>query len=251
MENQVSGNTILEMKGIVKAFSGVTVLDGVQFDLRRGEAHALIGENGAGKSTLMKILNGIYIKDAGEIFIDGEKEELGSIAAAKAKGISIIHQELSLVPEMTVAENVFLGRELTRWGFWIDWKRMRRITAELFHSLSIMIPDISTPVGLLSGGQRQAVAFARAMANKSAIMFFDEPTAAMGVRESAQILQLISSLRKENITVIMIGHNLFQVFDVADRVAVMAAGKLVASAECRNSSPEMIHNLIIGKGEPA
>jgi ABC-type sugar transport system ATPase subunit len=243
--NSMSIQPILQLQNIHKRFGAVTALDGMNLHVVPGEILAIVGDNGCGKSTLMKVGGGVIQPDQGHIVCNGKPLQGLQPKEALKAGISAVYQDLALDPMRDCAGNIFLGKEITSFLFFIDHKSMRRKTEQLLHELSIHIPDITQPAGSLSGGQRQSLAIARAMHEKTPIMFFDEPTSAMGVRESAKILDLLRHLREEGIAVIIISHNLFQVFDVADRVTVMAAGKKVADVLCSESTPEEVNQFIL------
>lgn len=239
--------TILEMRGIKKAFSGVTVLDDVQFDLKRGEVHALIGENGAGKSTLMKIMNGIYTKDAGEIFIDGKKTELGNIASAKELGISIIHQELSLVPEMTVAENVFLGRmPSTKLGF-IDERTPLVKTAELLKKFGLEQINPAQKVLELSVAQQQMVEIMRALSTEARIIVMDEPTASLTEQEIEKLFVFIEELKKCGHSIVYISHRMEELYKVSSRCTVLRDGKYVGTVPMPNTPYNDLVCMMVGR----
>ncbi len=239
---------VVDMHGIKKSFGHVTALDGMDFSVRAGEITALVGDNGCGKTTLMKILGGVLQPDAGEIVIGGKSFASLSVHQAKELGVTVMFQDLALDPTRDTAGNVFLGREPLKARFWLDKRRMREDARALLERFSIKIDDVETPVAYLSGGQRQSVALARALQHKTPIMVFDEPTSAMGVAETAKILGEIRRLKDDGIAVILISHNLFHVFDLADRVTVMALGRQVATFDTKESSPEALHQLIVAGG---
>ncbi|MEO9176281.1 MAG: ATP-binding cassette domain-containing protein, partial [Gaiellales bacterium] len=204
---------IFEARDIVKRFGRVTALRGVSYDLRAGEVHAIVGDNGAGKSTLIKILSGVMAPTSGEILIDGEAVTLGSPREARSLGIETVYQDLALANHLDAAANLFLGREslqpgILGWLGFLDSRKMRRRAEEELRHLKINIPSVQEPVAGMSGGQRQAVAVARAHAWGSRIVIMDEPTAALGVRESAMVLNLIREVRANGVSVVMISHNL-------------------------------------------
>jgi ABC-type sugar transport system ATPase subunit len=243
----VRGSTIpiLELRGIYKRFGHVDALVDVDFDTRPGEILALVGDNGAGKSTLIKIACGVYQADAGEIFIDGQPVHFHSPHDARRHGIATVHQDLALANDRDVASNLFLGREPTRF-FMVDKRRMNREARAVLNRLRINIPSVESLVGLLSGGQRQAVAIGRAISQGGRVFIMDEPTAALGVRESAKVLQLILGLRDEGSSVVVISHNLRHVFSVADRITVLRHGRKVGTRVKAETSPDDIVRLITG-----
>jgi len=240
---------IIHMDNICKMFSHVRALHKANFYTYSGEVTALVGDNGSGKSTLMKILCGVLKPDNGRIVIDGREYSALSPHQAIQEGVTTVYQDLALDNLRDCTGNIFLGRELTKYGFWLDKKAMVRETRDLLYNLNVKIEDITVPVGYLSGGQRQGIAIARAMFKKSRIIIFDEPTAAMGLRETARIMELIRSLKEQGITVIMISHNLFQVFDVADRISIMKSGQCIGSVLAKDSSPQQINDMIVARGE--
>jgi len=227
---------ILEARRLVKTFGRVVGLDGVSLQLYPGEVLAIIGDNGAGKSTLVKCLTGAEIPDEGELFLEGKPVSFKRPQDARTKGIETVYQNLAVSPALDVASNLYLGREERRKGVlgsvfrMLDTKGMRaRAKSELSRLGISTLQDVTVPVENLSGGQRQAVAVARAAAFGSKVVVLDEPTAALGVRESNQVLQLIRDLRERGLPVILISHNMPQVFDVADRIHIQRLGKCAAT----------------------
>jgi fructose transport system ATP-binding protein len=227
---------ILQARRLVKTFGRVVGLDGVSLELYPGEVLAIIGDNGAGKSTLIKCLTGAEIPDEGELFLDGKPVHFKRPQDARAAGIETVYQNLAVSPALDVAANLFLGREERKRGILgsvfrvVDQKGMREKARAELKSLGIStLQDVTVPVENLSGGQRQAVAVARAAAFGSKVVVLDEPTAALGVRESNQVLELIKNLRDRGIPVILISHNMPQVFDVADRIHIQRLGKRAAT----------------------
>jgi fructose transport system ATP-binding protein len=227
---------ILEAQGLVKTYGRVVGLDGVDLELYPGEVLAVIGDNGAGKSTLIKCLTGAEIPDGGEIRLDGRRMQFKGPQDARAHGIETVYQNLALSPALDIAANLFLGREERKPGPLgtllrvIDKKGMRqRARAELSALGITTLQDVTVPVENLSGGQRQAVAVARAAAFGSKVVVLDEPTAALGVRESNQVLELIRNLRDQGVPVILISHNMPHVFEVADRIHIQRLGKRAAT----------------------
>jgi simple sugar transport system ATP-binding protein len=247
---------IFEARDVTKRFGRVVALRGVDFDLRAGEVHAIVGDNGAGKSTLIKILSGVMAPTSGEILIDGSPVSLASPREARSHGIETVYQDLALANHLDASANLFLGREallpgILGWLGFLDARTMRRRTSEELRHLKIDIPSVQSPVLGLSGGQRQAVAVARAHAWGSRIVILDEPTAALGVRESAMVLELIREVRSNGVSVIMISHNLPETFAVADRITVVRLGRNVATLETRDSSVEAIVGMMTGIAAPA
>ena len=239
----------LRMTGIVKKFGGVVALNGVEFETGPGEVMALVGDNGAGKSTLIKTLAGAYAPTAGEIYLNNERVEFKSPQDAWKMGIATIYQELALAGRMGVSDNIFLGRELQRMIFcipFLDRKVMRQRTAELLKSLDVSIPNLDAWVENLSGGQRQGVAIARALNIDADLIIMDEPTAALAVAEARKVLQFISRLRDQGKSVILISHNIQDVFEVSNRITVLRQGQCVGVRETVDSTPEEIIGLITG-----
>ncbi|HBM60971.1 MAG TPA: sugar ABC transporter ATP-binding protein [Citreicella sp.] len=223
---------VLEARGLVKRYGKVTALDHCDFDLRPGEILAVIGDNGAGKSTLIKALSGAVIPDGGEILLDGKPVAFTSPNDARAQGIETVYQTLAMSPALSIADNMFMGRELRMPGVMgkvfrkLDRKRMEDFSREKLAELGLMtIQNINQTVETLSGGQRQGVAVARAAAFGSRVVILDEPTAALGVKESRRVLELIQSVRSRGIPIILISHNMPHVFEVADRIHIHRLGK--------------------------
>ncbi len=227
--------SVLEARHLVKRYGNVTALDGADFDLRPNEILALIGDNGAGKSTLVKILSGAVVPDEGEIFLNGLPMHFRAPLDARRQGIETVYQDLALAPALDIAENLFLGRELRRPGIlglvlrMADRQRMIKESRKYIADLKIRVGSITQAVETLSGGQRQGVAVARAAAFASGVVIMDEPTAALGVKESSQVLELIKEVRAHGVPVVLISHNMPQVFEIADRVHVMRLGRRVGT----------------------
>lgn len=226
---------VLAAQGLTKRFGHVVGLDGVDVEVRAGEVLAIIGDNGAGKSTLIKCLTGALIPDAGQIFVNGEEVHLRRPQDAQQYGIETVYQTLAVVPALDITRNMYLGREDLRRGFlgkvlrMTDRKGMRLRAKERIDSLGIRtIQDMDVPVEQLSGGQRQAVAVARAATFGSRVVVLDEPTAALGVRESGQVLELIERLRADGLGVLLISHNMPHVWKVADRIQIQRLGRRAA-----------------------
>lgn len=227
---------ILQARRLVKTFGRVVGLDGVSLELYRGEVLAIIGDNGAGKSTLIKCLTGAEISDEGELYLEGQRVTFKRPQDARAAGIETVYQNLAVSPALDVAANLYLGREIRKAGVLgslfriVDTKGMRqKARAELSELGITTLQDVTVPVENLSGGQRQAVAVARAAAFGSKVVVLDEPTAALGVRESNQVLELVKRLRDRGIPVILISHNMPNVFEVADRIHIQRLGKRAAT----------------------
>jgi simple sugar transport system ATP-binding protein len=227
------GTPLLEARGIHKSFGHVQALRGAHFEVAPGEVVALIGDNGAGKSTLVKILAGVMRPDEGELVFEGESVTLPDPTAAQALGIATVFQDLALAPDLDPAANLFLGRELLKPGLLgrlglLDTKEMQRRTREAFNELGAAVQSERTPVASLSGGQRQSIAVGRAATWASRLVIMDEPTAALGVVQSRNVLDLIRRIRDTGIAVILISHNMPEVLEVSDRVEVLRLGRRVA-----------------------
>ena len=225
---------VMQAKGLVKRYGQVVALDGVDFELRAGEILAVIGDNGAGKSSLIKALSGATIPDEGEILLDGKPIHFKSPIDARRAGIETVYQDLAVAPAMTIAENLFLGRELRRPGFlgtvlrMLDKKKMLAESVARMNDLKVGIRSMTQAVETLSGGQRQCVAVSRAAAFAQHVVIMDEPTAALGVKESNMVLELIRRVRDRGLPVILISHNMPHVFEIADRVHIARLGKRAA-----------------------
>ena len=247
-EAKVGDAPLVEMRDMSVSFGGVHAVKDVSIDLREGEILGLVGGNGAGKSTLIKTLSGAQKADSGQIFIDGKPVSITSPRDAKALGIETIYQTLALADNIDAPSNMFLGRELmTRWGT-LDDSAMEDATRKLMGRLNPKFQNFTTPVQSLSGGQRQSVAIARAVHFNARILIMDEPTAALGPAETEQVRQLMRQLQSEGIGIIMISHDIHDVFDLADRISVMLQGKLVGTVnrgEC--NMDEVLAMIIIGK----
>ncbi|MBB1074092.1 sugar ABC transporter ATP-binding protein [Rhodoferax sp. 4810] len=225
---------VMQAKGIVKRFGQVTALDGSDFELRAGEIMAVIGDNGAGKSSLIKVLSGANIPDEGEVLLDGKPVHFRSPIDARRAGIETVYQDLAVAPAMSIAENLFLGREILRPGFLgqllqlLDKKEMLNQAIARMNDLKVGIRSMTQAVETLSGGQRQCVAVARAAAFAQHVVIMDEPTAALGVKEGNMVLELIRRVRDKGLPVILISHNMPHVFEVADRIHIQRLGKRAA-----------------------
>lgn len=215
--------SILSMRGITKRFGAVHALDGVDFDVDAGEVVALVGDNGAGKSTLIKVLSGVHPADSGSILFRGREVLIPTPAESQALGIATVFQELSLCENLDVVSNLYLGRELGRGA--LDEVEMEKRSWELLRRLSAKLPSVRVPVASLSGGQRQTVAIARSLIGEPSVVVLDEPTAALGVAQTAEVLNLIEQLRDQGLGVVLISHNMADVQAVADRVVVLRLGR--------------------------
>ena len=230
----MSPQIVMEAKGLVKRYGQVTALDGADFELRAGEILAVIGDNGAGKSSLIKALSGATVPDEGEIRLDGQPVLFRTPIEARRAGIECCYQDLAVAPAMTIAENLFLGRELRRPGVlgsalrMLDKKRMLATAIERMADLKVGIRSMTQAVETLSGGQRQCVAVARAAAFAEHVVILDEPTAALGVKEGNMVLELIRRVRDKGLAVVLISHNMPHVFEIADRIHVARLGRRAA-----------------------
>jgi len=224
----------MQAKGLVKRYGQVTALDGADFELRAGEILAVIGDNGAGKSSLIKCLSGASIPDAGEVYLDGRRVNFRSPMDGRRNGIETVYQDLAVAPAMTIAENLFLGRELRRPGVlgsvlrMLDKKKMLEESIARMNDLKVGIRSMTQAVETLSGGQRQCVAVARAAAFAQHVVIMDEPTAALGVKEGNMVLELIRRVRDKGLPVILISHNMPHVFEIADRIHIARLGRRAA-----------------------
>jgi ribose transport system ATP-binding protein len=243
----MSREPVIEMKGISKSFSGNKVLDQVDFQLLPGEIHALMGENGAGKSTLIKILTGIYERDAGKVFIKGKEVQFKNPKEAEQFGIAVIHQELNIIPYLTVYENMFLGKELTvgRLGITKD-KEMKRKTKEYLNRLGIEI-DPNMEAGNLSVGQQQMIEIARAVAADTEVLIMDEPTAALTEREIEALFKVISSLKKQGVGIVYVSHRMEEIFQICDQISVLRDGQFIGTKEVAKTNFDEIVKLMVGR----
>src|SRR5437870_1656028 len=237
--------SMLEMKSITKTFPGVRALDGVNFDLRQGEIHALVGENGAGKSTLIKILAGVYPHPeyGGEILIDSLEKRFANVREAEQDGIAVIYQELSLVKELSVAENIFLGREPRRFGV-INWEQLYSRAQKLLDDLHLTI-DTRSPVRNLGIGQQQLVEIAKALSQNARIVVLDEPTAALTDAEVETLFGILNDLRARGVAMIYISHKLDEVFHISDRITVLRDGKTIdTTTTTETDEPRVIARMV-------
>ncbi len=250
-----SGTPVLAIRGAWKRFGAVTALEGVDLDIRCGEVLAVLGDNGAGKSTLIKCLNGVHRFDSGTIEMDGVQVAIHAPADARALGIETVYQDLALFDNLRPTDNFYAGRELAG-PSWLPRslrllrrRQMTDSTRDVLARLQVTLPDFNAVVGLMSGGQRQAVAVSRAAAFASKVVILDEPTAALGVRESRKVLDLILRLRSENKAVVVISHAMDHVMEVADRAVIMRRGRKVGELIPSAETYTQIVSLIVGGGE--
>jgi D-xylose transport system ATP-binding protein len=248
-----AGGPVLEIRNAVKRFGPVLALDGVSLTLAPGETLALLGDNGAGKSTLVKAISGVHTLDGGEMLLDGRPVSFSNPTEAREAGIETVYQDLALFDNLNIASNFFAGRERTRpsWlgslGF-LRERLMLRETSDILERLEVNVPDPRALVGMMSGGQRQAIAVARAVAFGRKIIILDEPTAALGARESRNVLRLVKRLPEEGLSVILISHNLEQVMQVAHRAVVFRRGRYVGERVPAPDTHEELVSMIVGGG---
>lgn len=238
-------NPIISLKNVHKSFGGVSVLNGVDFDLQKGSVHALVGQNGAGKSTMMKILTGVYTCDSGDIYIDGSKVKMNSYSDAVSHGISLIFQELSLIPTLTVAENIFLNREILE-GPFLDKKSMERKAHKLLQSLDIDV-DVHSRVEDLDVGVCQMIEIAKALSVNAKVLILDEPTASLSEKETVHLFTLISSLKQRGVSMIYISHRMAEIFKICDTITVLRNGSIVTTKPTRDYSLTGLIEDMIGR----
>ncbi|MDY7231019.1 sugar ABC transporter ATP-binding protein [Hyalangium rubrum] len=241
----MSTEPLLVARGVEKRFPGVHALAGVDLDVRAGEVHALMGQNGAGKSTLIKILTGVYARDGGTITFEGRDFRPRSPGEAQRQGISTIYQELSLVPTLTVAENLFLGRAPRRW-FGIDWRTMRRKAAEILATFDLRV-DVDQPLGTMSAAVQQLVAIARAVQTEARVIIMDEPTSSLDSHETEMLLDVILRLKNRGLGIVFVTHFLEQVYRVSDRITVLRNGALVGTYEAAKLTRLELVSHMLGK----
>jgi ABC-type sugar transport system ATPase subunit len=240
------GQPLIEACGISKYFGHIRALEDVDFALHRGEIHALVGDNGAGKSTLVKIIAGAIAPSTGQLYLEDQPVRFNGPLEALEAGISTVYQNLALVGVRTIADNLFLGREPTRYGV-IQKRRMHAQAREMLAALrQLNITDTRSKVEDLSGGQRQAVAIARGVRLGSRLLILDEPTAALGVRESQGVLELVRTLKSEHRSILIVSHNLAHVFEVADRITVLRSARKVGTVDTAITSPDEVVKMITG-----
>ncbi|MGY9079194.1 MAG: ATP-binding cassette domain-containing protein [Candidatus Nanopelagicales bacterium] len=243
---------LLEARGMVRTYGSVVALDGADFDIEAGQVTALIGDNGAGKSTMVKILSGTEQFEEGEVTLEGQRVVFNNPAAARSHGIETVFQDLALCPHLDPVENLYLNREIKRSGVlgllgFMDRKAMRDRSVEVFTDLGATVRKLNEPVGTMSGGQKQSVAVARSAAWASKIIFFDEPTAALGVVQTANVLDLIRRVRDKGIGVVLISHSMPEVLEVADTIQVLRRGRRVATINSADSTVEELVGVMTGK----
>ncbi len=245
-----SSNIILEAKQISKYFGTITALENVNLTVRKGECLGVVGDNGAGKSTLMKVLSGLYKPSKGSLFFNGKEEVLYSPRDSQNLGLEMVYQDLALAGNLPIGENIFLGREPTKnFGFLqlLDFKKIKNLTEQHLDKLKINVNSVDQKVEELSGGQRQAIAIARATAFNSNIVIMDEPTAALAVKEVGKVLDLINNLKKIGVSIIIISHRMDDIFAVSDRVMALFQGTNFAESQLSKTSRDEVIGWIMGK----
>lgn len=243
--------SLLELKGIEKGFGAVKVLHGVNLTVAPGEVVGLVGDNGAGKSTLMKCLTGVYSVDQGSIMFDGQDVTDTAPGERRARGIEMIYQDLALAPQQDVANNIFLGREPVKRLFgiipgFVDKARIDTEAQTMIDTLGVKVPSIHIPVGMLSGGQQQTIAIARALTFQPKLVIMDEPTAALAVKEVQSVLDLIARMSKEGIGVILISHRLNDIFAACSRIVVLRRGDIIADLDRQKTDMAEVVSYIVG-----
>lgn len=242
----------LELKGITKEFGAVKALQGVSFSIHKGEVVALLGDNGAGKSTLVRCIAGLHAPDQGEIHVNEQQVTIRTPQDARDHGIETVFQDLAMIPDFDIASNLFLNREMLsknpilRWFGWLDQQGMQKRARKSLNRLNSRLPDFSAKVSTLSGGQRQAVAIARAVNWGADLVIMDEPTAALGVEQSAQVNELIKLISSQGVAVLLISHNMQHVLETCDRAVVLYQGRSVADVAVSDVSKEDLVALITG-----
>ena len=242
------GDSVLSLTGVTKRFGAVQALTDVSLHVKAGEVVALVGDNGAGKSTLVKIISGVYQPDGGQIVFDGRPVEVGGPAAAQDLGIATVFQDLALCDNLDVVANLFLGQERSGLGV-LDEVTMEKEAWRLLRTLSAKIPSVRIPIASLSGGQRQTVAIARSLVGKPKVVMLDEPTAALGVAQTAEVLNLVERLRETGLAVILISHNMADVQAVADRIVVLRLGRNAADFRVEEATTAQLVAAITGASD--
>ncbi len=249
--NAEASTPVLSLKGVSKSFGAVQALSDVDFEVRPGEVVALVGDNGAGKSTLVKVIAGIHPADDGTVSFEGQEVTIAGPSDAVGLGIATVYQDLALCDNLDVVENLYLGREKVADGppaaaGQLDEVAMEKRTGELLENLAVTITDLRAEVGAMSGGQRQQVAIARSLLGEPKLVMLDEPTAALGVRQTAQVLALIKRLKEQGHAVVVISHNLADVFEVADRIFVLRLGKQAGDFAADGTNQDQVVSAITG-----
>jgi ABC-type sugar transport system ATPase subunit len=243
-----NGAPVLEVRGVTKSFGALAVLRGINLALRQGEVLGLVGDNGAGKSTLVKILSGFHAPDGGEVLIEGQRASLTSVESARAQGIETVYQDLALIPQLPVYQNLFLGHEVTSFGplRLLNKREMRKLARQYLDDINVNVPSMDAEAADLSGGQRQAIAVARAVRAARKILLLDEPLAAMGARESRLIIDLVKDLASSGrVSIIVIDHNYAHLFELCDRLNVMNVGRITLDVQVHETSIEQLTELMV------
>lgn len=243
--------SLLRVENITKRFGGLVAVNNVSMEVNTGEVVGLVGDNGAGKSTLIKMIAGVYSPDDGELYFDGEQIVLNDPGEARDMGIETIYQDLALAENLDVGSNIFLGREIKKpylggTVHTLDRKKMREESVDILDRLDIRIPSLSQQIRNLSGGQRQAVAIARTIYWNARLVIMDEPTAALGVPEQRKVLSLVRTLAEQGVPVVIISHNMQDVFAVADRIIILRRGKKVGDLRASETTPDGVVSLMVG-----
>ena len=236
---------IIQVNGLNKSFSGIKALDNIQFDLYPGEVHALMGENGAGKSTFMKILIGLLLPDSGTINFDGEPIENMDVHKMLQKGISMIHQEILMIPELTIAQNIFLGREI-KLGYWVDEQQINKRSQEILNLIGLDL-NVNTKAKNLSIAEMQLIEIAKAISNHAKVIIMDEPTSALSDKESEMLFKIIFDLKSKGVAIIYISHKLEEIFQIADRITVLRDGKYIATKNTKDLNKNSLISLMVGR----
>jgi D-xylose transport system ATP-binding protein len=245
-EQPPSGEPLLRLRGISKSFGAVRALFNVDFEVSAREVVGLVGDNGAGKSTLIKVISGVGPADEGEIFLEGQKVNISSPQVSNRLGIQTVYQDLALCDNLDVVANLFLGREEHSLLRSLDEIDMEKQGLRVLRTLDVKIPSVRTAVATLSGGQRQSVAVAKSILREAKVVLLDEPTAALGVAQTRQVLHMIRRLRDQGLAVVVISHNLADVFEVVDRVVVLRLGRRVGAFDIKTTTPEQVVSAITG-----
>ncbi len=241
----LADDDVLRVEHISKRFGAVTALVNINLHLKKGEVLALLGDNGAGKSTLLKILCGFQLPDTGRIILNGQEVTLKSVDQARALGVDVVYQDLALIDELTVYHNMFLKRETVRWPL-LNNRAMRRIARQRLDDMGIGLKSVNAEVARLSGGQRQAIAIARAIYSDAKVLLLDEPLAAMGAKEAALILDLIRNIKRQgDVSIIVIAHNYAQVLEIADRVNLLQHGEITFDKPAAETSVQELNDIVI------
>jgi D-xylose transport system ATP-binding protein len=241
-----SGEPRLRLRSISKSFGAVRALSNVDFEVYAGEVVGLVGDNGAGKSTLIKVISGVGPADEGEIFLEGQKANIPNPQASARLGIETVYQDLALCDNLDVVANLFLGREERSFLRSLNEIDMEKQGLNVLQSLDVKLPSVRAVVAMLSGGQRQSIAVAKSILRRASVVLLDEPTAALGVAQTRQVLQLIRRLRDQGLAVVVISHNLADVFEVVDRVIVLRLGRRVGTFDIKTTTPEQVVAAITG-----